>query len=199
MKFYAITPSPLKDNKKTILLLKKYLSLGVNYIELRDKELIDSSLLKISKRAVQLTKNTETKIIVNKRADIALISGAYGVHLESNSFSPKFVKENFKGLKVFKSCHNEKEIFEAIEEGVDALTISPIFDTKKNGKIKKGIGFEILKKIPLIKDIEIFALGGINKENIFLLKDYSITGIAGITFFTTVKKKIFKKIREELN
>ncbi len=61
---------------------------GVDYIQLREKDLSPSELEILAREAVQRLRTENQKLktvfLINSRTDIALASGAQGVHLRSN-------------------------------------------------------------------------------------------------------------------
>ena len=103
-----------------------------------------------------------------------------GVHLTSKQ--QNFISSAKKlGLKVIISCHNEEEIKKVIEEKVDFITYSPIFETPNKGKPK---GIKNLEQIVCKYDVKIIALGGIiTKEQIEKIKHTKAAGFASIRYF----------------
>ena len=74
-------------------------SAGVDYIQLREKELPTRELESLSRDAVAIlnklrTEHGElrTKLLINSRTDVALAMGADGVHLRSDDISPREVR-----------------------------------------------------------------------------------------------------------
>jgi thiamine-phosphate pyrophosphorylase len=79
------------------------------------------------------------------------------------------------------SCHNEKDIKNAIEQKADFITYSPIFPTPNKGEPK---GLEELEKIVKRYPINIIALGGIiSNEQIKELEKTGVYGFASIRYF----------------
>ena len=60
---------------------------GIDLVQLREPDLEAADLLRLAKTLVADTAHTPTRIIVNDRLDVALASGAAGVHLKERSFS----------------------------------------------------------------------------------------------------------------
>jgi thiamine-phosphate pyrophosphorylase len=58
---------------------------GVDLIQIRERGMDDRALLDLTRRAVELTRGTASRVVVHVRADIALAAGASGVHLRGNS------------------------------------------------------------------------------------------------------------------
>ena len=68
---------------------------GVNYIQLREKDLCSRELERLAREAVRAVRDnsSSTKLLLNGRADIAVACGADGVHLPSANFLlPRFAR-----------------------------------------------------------------------------------------------------------
>jgi len=131
---------------------------------------------------MQNAKKLNFKAIIHQDYMLATELKAYGVHLNSKQFiAIKRAKE--LGLFVVISTHTKDDIKEAIKEGADAVTFSPIFETPNKGKPK---GVEALKEVvdEFGKDIKIIALGGIVTNN--HIKEIELAnpwGFASIRYF----------------
>lgn len=113
-------------------------------------------------------------LILSERSDIAYLAKFNCVHLGSASIPTDIVKSSFPNLLVGYSAHSLQEI-ETIN--ADYYTLSPIFFTKKDYPVVPlgPIDVSYFSK-------KIYALGGINKENVCELLGLGFTGIAGISF-----------------
>lgn len=133
----------------------------------------------------KICKKLKRKFIISNEIDLAFKLRLDGVYIPS--FNKKFLLKKFhkfKNFMIIGSAHNLKEIRIKEKQNVEQIFLSPIFQTSKS-KNKLGIikfnNFSKLTNKPLI------ALGGIDKNNIKLLKLINIHGFAGITYFN--KKK----------
>ena len=141
---------------------------GVDVIQLRYKNLPSHELLAIAKRMRKSAKRYGKTFLVNDRIDVAASSGAEGVHLGSGDLPPGTAYRLLgKKAIVGKTVHSLKEAKEIRREKVNYIGVGPIFSTplKKNLKAK-GVGF--IKKIKQHTSVPVFAIGGINKQNIRL-------------------------------
>jgi len=84
-----------------------------------------------------------------------------------------------KNFKIIGSAHNQMEIKKKIDQGCEAIFLSPIFKVKKN---RKYLGVCRFMLLTLKYNRKFIALGGIRKKNINILKLLNIYGMAGISF-----------------
>ena len=61
---------------------------GVDFVQIRERDLEASELLSLAADVVQMTRGTTTRVIVNDRLDVALAVGADGVHMRADSLPP---------------------------------------------------------------------------------------------------------------
>jgi thiamine-phosphate pyrophosphorylase len=133
-------------------------------IQIREKRLSAKFLFELTAEAVKITKNTDTKILVNDRADVALAANANGVHLTSRSITAKNVRANFpEDFIIGVSAHSLEEILEAKKQKADFAVFSPVFATPNKGEPK---GLNVLREVcERAKPLPVIALGGIDATN----------------------------------
>ena len=171
---YAIT-----DQKKDLLeIIENILIAGVKIIQHRFKEGKDKDHLKKAIEIKNLCKKHNSLFIVNDRIDIAIASNADGIHLGQDDLDIKTARNLLGKSKIIGvSANNSIDISNAVKSGCDYLGIGPAYKTLTK-KDKETLGLEKIKA--LTKDIKIpwFAIGGINKKNIPLLKNNGIKKVA---------------------
>ncbi len=164
---------------------------GVDYIQLREKDLSIHDLETLAREVVQLrTENNKLNsgVLINTRTDVALACGANGVHLRSDDISPAEARTIWSQsgavtrATIGVSCHTRAEVARAAEAGAEFAVFGPVFE-KVTGKSRTcPTGLEALheacqEKIPVI------ALGGVTLENAEACIRAGATGIAGIRLF----------------
>jgi thiamine-phosphate pyrophosphorylase len=154
---------------------------GVEYIQVREKDLSTRELLALTRRAVKEARRNRTRVLVNDRADVALAADADGVHLRSNSPAPSVYKR--LGLIVGVSCHSLPEVQLAGAEGADFVVYGPVFATPGKGK---PVGLKALAEICAAAMVPVFALGGVDEHNAELCLQAGAAGVAGIRLFEDV-------------
>ncbi len=173
---------------------------NISFVQIREKNLTAREVFALTKKAVEITQKSATKLLVNDRADIALAAQADGVHLTANSISAKLIRQNFLSeLIIGVSAHNETEIKNAIAGESDFAVFSPIFPTISKEKYGAPQGVRKLREMcEKYAPFPLLALGGINEENFAECLPAGAKGIAGISIFNDKIKlpKIVQQIRE---
>ena len=139
---------------------------GVDIYQLRDRSLDDGDLLKTARRIATSCQEVGIPFIVNDRPDIALMSGADGVHVGQDDLPPEAVRQLMGDRILGGSTHSRSQIDTALEVGWDYFAVGPIFETPtKPGRAP--VGLELIK-YAAAAGIEIpwFAIGGIDESNV---------------------------------
>lgn len=164
---YLVTDEKLCLGRDLTEVVKMALDGGVTMVQLREKEL-DS--LNFVKRAIELKRILEpynVPLIINDRVDVALASGADGVHIGQNDIPFHLIKKIIpKNMIIGLSVETMEQAVEAEKLDVDYLGVSPVFSTPTKTNFDEnpwGIGGLIqLRKISRHK---LVAIGGINSSN----------------------------------
>ncbi len=175
---------------------------GVDYIQLREKDLSARELEALSREALReitglRTENRElrTRLLINSRTDVALAAGADGVHLRSDDISPADVRrviEHTSGssshdslstihFSVAVSCHSKEEVYRAASERADFAVFGPVFE-KRNQPGDNPSGLAALREA-CQATIPVLALGGVTLENAAACLEAGAAGIAAIRLF----------------
>jgi thiamine-phosphate pyrophosphorylase len=143
------------------------LKAGVSIVQYREKQASGKKMLEDARAIRKITKNFGALFFVNDRLDIALLSGADGVHVGQMDIPPSAIKSFFKErLLVGVSVANVDEALEAEKSGADYVAVSPVFDTATKEDAQAGVGVRVLKEIVHAVKIPVVAIGGIKKENL---------------------------------
>ncbi|MEJ7620643.1 MAG: thiamine phosphate synthase [Aquificaceae bacterium] len=179
-RLYAITDS--KRYPDMLQRLEKALKKGIRMVQLREKELSGLEYYQLAKKVRGLTQDYDAMLFINDRVDIALAVGAEGVHLPEKGLPPSVVKRIAPNLLVGYSAHSLEKALWAQEEGVDFITLSPIFKTQSHPELEP-VGLNLLMEVSQRLSIPVYALGGITWDRIKLCYKNGAYGIAGIGLF----------------
>ena len=170
--------------------VRRAVSASVSFVQIREKQLSARKLFELTVQAAALTKNSETLLLVNDRADVAFAAGANGVHLTANSLSAKIIRQNFPAdFIVGVSTHTLAEVHQAKIENANFAVFSPIFFTASKIKYGAPQGVENLREVcRALPDFPIVALGGIDEHNFAHALDAGARGVAAIRFLNQADK-----------
>ena len=124
------------------------------------------------------------KFYISNNLKLAVKFKSDGIYLPSFNKRMILNKQSIsKNFKIIGSAHNQIEIKKKLEQGCEAIFLSPLFKIKNN---KKYLGVCKFNLLTLKYKKKFIALGGIRQQNINILKMLNIYGMAGISYF---KKK----------
>ncbi len=205
---YLITDGTLSNESansqkgftQTIELILSAVSAKISLIQIREKNLSAKSLFELTKQASQITKNTETLLLVNDRADVALAANADGVHLTSNSMRPLIIRKTFpENFIVGVSTHSVQEAKQAKAEGAHFALFGHVFDTPSKREYGLPAGLAKLKEVSeTLKPFPVIAIGGITLENTVEIFQHGAIGIAAIRMLNDAEslEKIVQSVRK---
>ncbi len=171
-------------------------SAGVDYIQVREKDLTTRELESLAREAVHVIRGLKTSarrktsLLINSRTDVALASCADGVHLRSDDVTPEDVRtawrisgtlaheNSHRDPVIGVSCHSPQEVIQAAAGGASFAVFAPVFE-KKNSS---AAGLEALSQACRAK-IPVLALGGVALENAGSCLHAGAAGIAAIRLF----------------
>ncbi len=175
---------------------------GVDYIQLREKDLGVRELEELAKEALKVVRSEGgARLLINHRTDVALAVGADGVHLTGNDVAASEARAmaatagRSAPLVIAVSCHSAREVRLAESHGADFAVLAPIFE--KVNVVEEGIGLEELRRAAqkdrspdtrveagdTRRSFAVFALGGVDVERARLCAAAGATGMAGIRMF----------------
>jgi thiamine-phosphate pyrophosphorylase len=148
-------------------LARAFLEGGATLIQLRAKQLGSAAFLDLADAAVRLAQSYRANIIVNDRADIALMSAAAGVHVGQDDLPPSAARRLLgEGAVVGLSTHSVNQIESAIREPVSYVAIGPVFGTRSKDTGYDAVGLELVGTAArLVGELPVVAIGGITLEN----------------------------------
>ena len=148
-------------------------SAGVDYIQLREKDLAARDLERLAREAVRTVRehSATAKLLINGRADVALASGADGVHLPAGELDASDVRALWmqasdRAPVIAVSAHTIQEVRAAAADGANFAVLAPIFEKAHTGV--QGIGIDALRAAcasTLPAEFAVLALGGVTLAN----------------------------------
>ena len=189
--FYYITDRsslPVPNEASLLRRVRKIIAWGVDFIQVREKDLPDRQLFDLTRRIVEIARetpqNTRCRVLVNGRADIAVAAGADGVHLTSSGIGITAIRSWIpKNFIVGVSVHTMREIRAACAQDVDYILLGHVFPTASKESMGAALGVDFLRRACREASAPVLALGGITAERISVVLQAGAIGVAGISLF----------------
>ncbi|CAN5278678.1 thiamine phosphate synthase [soil metagenome] len=166
--------------------VRRLTALGVGTVQLRAKDLDDGAALQIVSDALEITKGTATKLVVNDYWRAAIVAGAQHLHLgQEDLVDADLDAIRDAGLTLGISTHDDDELDIALRARPDYIALGPIFPTtlKSMRFAPQGIP-KLTTWKARIGNIPLVAIGGIRFEQaaqIFAAGADSIAVVSDVT------------------
>jgi thiamine-phosphate pyrophosphorylase len=136
---------------------------GAGIVQIREKYLNPREFLAAAKDAVAVASQHRIPLIVNDRADIALLVGAAGVHLGQDDLPPAAARELLGSDAIIGfSTHNLEQAKRAAELPINYLALGPIFATSSKENPDPMVGLAGLREVRrAVPNLPLVAIGGI--------------------------------------
>ncbi len=165
---------------------------GCQLIQVRERDLEARELAAFVSSVIAVARPWGSSVLVNDRIDVALATGADGVHLRSTSLVAAEARRIVNQCKrdsflVGASVHSKSEALAAVS-GADFLICGPVFYTAEKRKYGPPLGLDEFEAIVSSVQIPVLGIGGIGVSNFRDVLSRGAAGIAAISLFTTIEE-----------
>lgn len=148
--------------------VRAFLAAGVRLLQLRAKPWPSGAFLDLALAAVAAAEAAGAVIVVNDRADIALLARAPGLHVGQDDLSPADARrivgpETWLGL----STHTHEQWTAALAAPISYVAIGPVFDTGTKATGYEAVGLDTVDRVAAAaaeRALPVVAIGGITLE-----------------------------------
>ncbi len=180
-KIYLVTDEKACLGKDFYGCIEEAIKGGVGIVQLREKNISTKDFYEKALKVKEICKNYSVLFIINDRLDIAQAVEADGVHLGQSDMPIEKAREILKDrFLIGATARNVEEARRAELLGADYIGSGAIFGTSTKDNAKK-LEMEELKKIVASVKIPVFAIGGININNVGSLKNIGLQGICAVS------------------
>ncbi|MBR5152509.1 MAG: thiamine phosphate synthase [Clostridia bacterium] len=178
---YFITDSTGYSRKEFLYRVEQALSGGATMVQLREKDKSTREYVELAKEVHRLAKKYHVPLIIDDRVDVALAVNAEGVHVGQCDMPVAMARKLMGDDKIIgATAKTVGQAKEAYQQGADYLGVGAIYPTTT--KVKTVLtSVETLNDICHAVPIPVNAIGGLNKENIEILKGIPIAGICVVS------------------
>ncbi|MDX9762219.1 MAG: thiamine phosphate synthase [Desulfomonilia bacterium] len=136
-------------------------------IQLRCKDESSKAFLGTARALKDITTGSETLLIINDRIDIAMISGAHGVHLGQDDIPPREARDLVgEKMLIGLSTHTLEQVDQAQDEPVDYIGFGPVFPPFSKKDPDPVTGVESLGRAVARSGLPVAAIGGITRARL---------------------------------
>lgn len=157
---------------------------GAKIVQIREKNLSDSSMFELVKKCKEITDRSGMLLIVDDRVDIAVATGADGVHLGQEDFPLTEAKKLAPEMLFGVSTHNAEEIRRALSDNCGYLNIGPMFPTRTKSVACGALGLEKIEELVPMVTCPFSVMGGIKEHHLEMLCSKGFRHIAMVTEIT---------------
>ena len=181
---YVVITESFCGGRPALEVLDAVLDAGVRLVQFRDKDLDGRDLYRRAGEFRERTAAADCLLIVDDRVDVALATGADGVHLGQSDLPVRAARAIDPDLIIGSSSHSLDEALAAQNEGASYVNIGPIFATQTKRVSSGVIGPDAIDTIRPHLTIPWTTMGGIKADNIHLVLERGARHIAVVTAVT---------------
>lgn len=175
--------SSLLDAAAMLPVAEAVLAGGATVLQLRAKHWPVRQEIALVQQLVPMAHAHNVPLLVNDHVDVALATGADGVHLGSTDFPVGLARQIMPDRLIGYSPDSLADAQIAVQEGADYLGVGPFAATTTKGDAGAPIGSDGLSAFVKAIPIPIVAIGGINADN---AAEAMAAGAAGIAVVSAV-------------
>ncbi len=139
---------------------------GARVVQVRMKRSSAGTVLEAARRIAQEARG-RALVIVNDRADLAILAGADGVHVGDEDLAVPEVRSLIgPDLLVGRTCRTLAEARDAVAQGADHVGFGPIFESRSKALAVPPRGVEALRQVAARCGAPVAAIGGISLDTI---------------------------------
>ena len=178
---YAVTDRHWLDGRRLIDVVRESLDGGVTMVQLREKTLEEGKFLEEAKELQALCRERGVPFLVNDNVEIAREMNADGVHVGQSDMEALDVRAILGPDKILGvSAQTVEQAVLAEKHGADYLGVGAVFPTGSKDDAD-DVSYDTLKAICQAVSIPVVAIGGLNADNMDVLADSPIKGIAVVS------------------
>jgi thiamine-phosphate pyrophosphorylase len=182
-RFYPILDTPALAARSLDLVdaVQALLAAGVEILQIRHKAQFTRVMFDRVREAARLVRESGTSLIINDRADVALILDA-GLHVGQDDLAPRDARVVIGTTRTLGfSTHNPQQVRASRDEPADYIAFGPVFPTRSKRNPDPCVGLDQLRAIRTLVDRPLVAIGGITRERAAAVLEAGADSVAVIS------------------
>jgi thiamine-phosphate pyrophosphorylase len=163
-------------------LARAYLDGGARLLQIRAKQMPSGTFLDLCDVIVRMAVPYGAAVIVNDRADLAVMANAHGVHVGQEDLAPAHARRLVGPDRIVGfSTHSVPQVEAAIREPISYVAVGPVFGTTTKDTGYSAVGLELVSAAArLAKGVPVVAIGGITIDTAESVLQAGATSVAVI-------------------
>jgi thiamine-phosphate pyrophosphorylase len=148
-------------------------------LQLRAKKLDSRRTLALLRQLVPLCRASETLLVANDRADLALLAGADAVHVGQDDLPIAELRRIAPKLRIGVSTHDLRQLETVLRDRPDYVAFGPVFATRSKENPDPVVGLDGLRRaadLARAAHCPLVAIGGIDLENARAVSEHADLG-----------------------
>ena len=173
---------------------------GVGLLQYRNKAEAPREILRIAATIRNVMREGDCRLILNDRADLAVLAGWDGVHVGQSDLSPEDArtvvgKDRWVGV----STHTEEQVRLAELSCADYVAVGPVFATGTKRDAEPVIGLAGVTLARGLTTKPLVAIGGISRANARSVIEAGADSVAVISALIDERESVEKVARDFLD
>ena len=178
---YLVTDSTGLSEEVFLEKVELALQGGVTFLQLREKERSTREYIRLARQVHALALRYQVPLVVDDRVDVALAAEVDGVHVGQSDMPVELARTILGPEKIVgATAKTVPQALEALEQGADYLGVGAIYPTTTR-VITIMTSTDTLGEICRAVPIPVNAIGGLNRDNLGVLKGIPIGGICVVS------------------
>ena len=180
-RLYFITDSTSLSEEEFLRKTEMALQGGVTILQLREKDKTTREYIALAEKVHALAKRHNVPLIIDDRVDVALAIDAEGVHVGQSDMPVDIARKLMGEDKIVgATAKTVEQALEAYNKGADYLGVGAIYPTTTK-VVTVLTATDTLSNICKAVPISVNAIGGLNTDNLDILKGIDISGICVVS------------------
>ena len=179
LRLIVITDQGLASPRPLTEIVAAALDAGARAVQLRAKDASARALLELAIQLLEVTRQADALLFVNDRADVALGSGADGVHLGPEDLSVAAIRKVAPPrFLIGYSTDDPERARQAEAQGADYIGCGAVWTTASKDVGGEAIGLERLAAVASAVKIPVIAIGGVTPARAACIPSTGASGTA---------------------
>jgi thiamine-phosphate pyrophosphorylase len=189
----GLHPDSAETTQHLIALIELAAAADISLVQIRESDLPAQLLVDLVRRCLDVVRGSNARVMVNDRLDVALATGAAGVHLKDGSVPVSRVRGIApRGFLIGESVHDPER---AAGSDADYVVFGTVFATRSKDPGRPLAGLTGLRQAARAR-VPVLAIGGIDRAGLVEVAQTGAAGIAAVDLFLPTAPDMVPPVRE---